>query len=255
MTDLRDLELHRDRGRAGSFGSIALEYDRHRSPFPDALIADLAELRPQRVLDVASGTGRVGRQLRAHGVRTLGVELDPRMAEVARAHGIETEVARFEEWDDKGRSFELVTVGDAWHWIEPAAGTAKIGRVLRTGGTLARFFNTHALPERLLERLEPIYAELAPQITVHGRLPATIVWTDPLESSPLFARHVRRVYEWQRTFDADGWIAITNTVSDHQRLEPALRAELFARLHAAISALGGRFVATGGTHALFAERV
>lgn len=255
MTDVRDLELHLDRGRAGSFGSVAREYDEHRSPFPDDLIADLARARPDRVLDVASGTGRVGRQLAAHGVRTLGVELDPRMAEVARAHGIETEVARFEEWDDRGRTFDLVTVGDAWHWIEPVAGIAKIGKVLREGGMLARFFNTHALPAELLERFEPIYAELAPKLIVHGKLPATIVWTDPLESSALFADHEKRVYAWERSFDADGWIALTNTVSDHQRMDPAGRAKLFGALHAAITSLGGRFVATGRTHALFAKRV
>ncbi len=255
MNDVNDLKLHLDRGRAESFGSIAVEYDKHRSPFPDGLIADLVKLRPDRVLDVASGTGRVGRQLLAHGIFALGVELDPRMAEVARAHGMKTEVARFEEWDDRGRSFDLVTVGDAWHWIEPAAGIAKLGKVLRKGGTLARFFNTHALPENLLEGFESIYAKLAPKVVVHGKLPAKIEWTDPLESSPLFANHEKRVYEWERSFDADGWIALTNTVSDHQRMDPAERAKLFEMLHAAITSLGGRFVATGKTYALFAKRV
>jgi SAM-dependent methyltransferase len=255
MTDVKDLELHLDRGRAESFGSIAVEYDKHRSPFPDELIADLAKIQPDRVLDVASGTGRVGRQLGAHGIAALSVELDPRMAEVARAHGIETEVARFEEWDARSRSFDLVTIGDAWHWIEPAAGVAKIGQVLRKGGTLARFFNTHALPENLLESFESIYAKLAPKVIVHGKLPAKIEWKDPLESSPLFANHEKRVYEWKRSFDADGWIGLTNTFSDHQRMDPAERAKLFESLHAAISFLGGRFVATGKTYALFAKRV
>ncbi|MGH7284250.1 MAG: class I SAM-dependent methyltransferase [Polyangiaceae bacterium] len=254
MTDIRDLQLHLDRGRAESFGSVAAEYDRFRSPFPEPLIADLAENKPNYALDVASGTGRIPRQLAAHGVRALGVELDARMAQVARAHGVEVEVSRFEEWDDRGRTFDLVTVADAWHWIEPKAGIAKIGKVLRPGGTLARFFNTHKVPENLLAGFESIYAKLAPNVMVHGKLPDTIEWKDPLEDSPLFTHHEKRIYEWERSFDADSWLGLTRTVSDHQRMDPAEREKLFEMLRGAITFLGGRFVAKGKTFALFANR-
>ena len=52
-------ELHHDRGRAESFGSSAERYDRYRPSYPDALIDDLARLRPATVLDVGCGTGKV----------------------------------------------------------------------------------------------------------------------------------------------------------------------------------------------------
>lgn len=253
MTDLHD--LHLDRGRASSFGSVAAQYDQYRSAFPEQLIADLAELKPDCALDIASGTGRVPRQLASHGIRSLGVELDARMADVARAHGADVEVARFEDWDDRGRSFDLVTIGDAWHWIEPDAGIAKVAKVLRPGGTFARFFNTHTAPENLLSGIESIYAKVAPHLLVHGRPPdESIEWKDPLVASPLFTHHEKRTYEWERSFDADSWIGLTNTVSDHQRADPAQREKLFEMLRAAITFLGGRFVAKGKTFALFAKR-
>ncbi|MEU6787352.1 class I SAM-dependent methyltransferase [Nonomuraea angiospora] len=126
-------ELHLDRARATSFGSVAEQYDRYRPECPDELIDELTASRPTRVLDVGCGTGKVARTLARRGLTALGVEADERMADVARGHGIEVEVAPFETWDDAGRRFDLMTCGDAWHWIDPDAGIAKAARVLDPG--------------------------------------------------------------------------------------------------------------------------
>src|SRR4051794_3902031 len=123
-------ELHLDRARAGSFGSVADQYDRFRLAYPDTLIHDLAGLRPAKVLDVGCGTGKVAVSLAERGLSVLGVEVDQRMAEVARGHGIEVEVAAFENWAAAGRTFDLITCGDAWHWIDPDHGAAKATEVL-----------------------------------------------------------------------------------------------------------------------------
>jgi predicted RNA methylase len=52
--------------------------------YPDALLDDLATLRPAHVLDVGCGTGKAAVGLARSGLSVLSVELDPRMAEVAR---------------------------------------------------------------------------------------------------------------------------------------------------------------------------
>src|SRR5664279_4318980 len=78
----RDDNVHTDRARAESFGSVAAQYDHYRPSYPDALIADLAELVPSRTLDVACGTGKVAVALVACGMSVLGVEVDPQMAAV-----------------------------------------------------------------------------------------------------------------------------------------------------------------------------
>src|SRR5664279_3347096 len=133
--------VHTDRARAESFGSIATQYDRYRPSYPDALFTDLARLAQARTLDVACGTGKVTVSLIARGLAVLGVEIDPKMAAVARAHAVVVEVGAFETWDDKGRTFDLITCGQAWHWIDPQQGAAKAARVLNPGGTLAVFWN------------------------------------------------------------------------------------------------------------------
>jgi 2-polyprenyl-3-methyl-5-hydroxy-6-metoxy-1,4-benzoquinol methylase len=74
--------------------------------------------------------------LAGQGLPVLGVEADGRMADVARSHGIEVEVSPFETWEDRRRRFDLVTCGDAWHWIDPRLGIAKAAGVLSPGGTI-----------------------------------------------------------------------------------------------------------------------
>ena len=150
--------LHLERDRAESFGSVAEQYDRYRPAFPDALLDDLAVMAGStEVLDVGSGTGKVARGLAQRGLSVLGVELDPRMVAVARGHGIDVEVAPFETWDDAGRRFDLVTCGDAWHWIEPRRGAEKVAHVLRPRGAFVRFWNVQLLDEPVMAALDVVF--------------------------------------------------------------------------------------------------
>jgi SAM-dependent methyltransferase len=93
------------------------------------------------VLDVGIGTGVSARAFQAAGCRVLGVEVDARMAEFARGGGLEVDVAKFEDWDSAGRTFDAVIAGQTWHWIDPVAGAAKAAQVLRPDGRLAVFWN------------------------------------------------------------------------------------------------------------------
>src|SRR5699024_11769816 len=69
------------------------------------------DARVPRILDVGSGTGILASQLREAGAKILAVEPDAEMAAVARAKGLEVEVSSFENWDRRGRTFDLVSFG------------------------------------------------------------------------------------------------------------------------------------------------
>src|SRR5579875_1636628 len=122
---LSDSPLFVDRGRAESFGTVAANYDRFRPSYPPALIDDLVATGAHTVLDVGCGTGKAAVLLAARGLDVLGVEIDPKMAELARSHGVPVEVSSFEGWDAAGRMFDLLTCGQAWHWVDPARGVPK----------------------------------------------------------------------------------------------------------------------------------
>src|SRR3954447_8993998 len=100
--------VHRQRERADSFGAAARAYDQYRPRYPAQLIDDLVAPGIDTALDVGAGTGISSRQLANRGVDVLALEPDPRMAEVAAEKGIRTQLAKFEDWDDAGQTFDLV---------------------------------------------------------------------------------------------------------------------------------------------------
>jgi len=236
-----------------SFGSVAAQYDRCRPDYPDALFDDLAALRPAQVLDVGCGTGKAAAALVSRGLSVLGVEPDERMAAVPRGRGIPIEVAAFETWEDAGRRFDLLTCGASWHWIDPVPGVARAARVLRRGGTLARFWSYEVPDEPAASALESVYGRLGPEATRYVHSPRSD-WADPVAESDAFSSLEARTYEWSRTLTAEEWVGMVSTFSDHQRMGPERLTALEQALRAVIETLGGTVHARGGTYLRLARR-
>ncbi len=223
-------EFHLDRARAQSFGAVAEAYERHRPAFHDALLDELAALGARSVLDIGTGTGKVARGLLARGMTVLGVELDPRMAKVARELGVTVEVARFEDWDDAGRRFDLVTCGDSWHWLEPVRSAEQIARVLVPGGTFVWSWNVQMLDDHVLAALDPVYEQHAPEVYRYGQAPPAYV-APPLDG---FTATLGKVYLGERRVTGTEWAAFARTISDHQRLPPEQLERLLDAMQAAL---------------------
>jgi len=247
--------LHGDRDRAESFGSMPEQYDRLRPDYPAAFIDDLMALEPADVLDVGCGTGKAARPLIDRGLRVLGVEPDEAMAAVARRHRVPIALATFEAWDPAGRTFDLLTAGHAWHWVNPAIGLPKAASVLTPGGTVALFWNYHALEESLLKRLERVYAACAPELEVLGRDRTGSPDLDPFMGSDHFTPGEPRTYRWTRELSANEWVAMLATFSDHQRLGKDRLPRLQDALRAAIDRSGGTVRSLCGTYVWSAHRL
>jgi SAM-dependent methyltransferase len=114
LSDLRG-PLHEQRKIAESFGSDAGRYDRARPGYPVALVDRIVDASPgagtPQILDVGCGTGISGRLFQAAGCQVLGLDPDPRMAELARNSGLDVEVAKFEDWAPGDRTFDAVIAG------------------------------------------------------------------------------------------------------------------------------------------------
>lgn len=248
--------LHTDATRALSFGSVAERYDRFRPGYPEQLLEGLLRSRPAHALDVGCGTGKVAVGLIRRAVDVIGVEPDPRMAEVARRHGVPVEVATFEGWDDAGRQFDLIVSGHAWHWVDPAVGISKAARLLRPGGAIARFWNYHAIDAQLLGEVQTIYRELAPTAHVIGSDPSTLPDPhDPCADHPAFASTVTRRYRWNRTMTAEEWAGLVGTFGDHMRLGIDRVVTLQQALSQMIERVGGTINVHGGTYLQLARKV
>lgn len=249
--------LHTDRARAESFGAVAEQYDLARPSYPTALIDDLVADAPSDALDVGCGTGKVARLLAARGLSVVGVELDEHMAGVARRHGLTVEVAPFERWDPKGRRFDLVVSGQAWHWIDPSAGVPKAAGVLRPGGTVALFWNVSRLEGAAQRALDDAYRRCAPQLLRHVRAEERNPrppYEDDLHAEPSLHRAEHREYRWTHTYTRDEWLGLVATQSDHLLLPDDDRRRLFEALGAAVDSVGGVVSTTYDTHTVIARK-
>jgi SAM-dependent methyltransferase len=244
--------MHTERERAESFGTVAEAYDRYRPPYPAALLDDLAALGATDVLDVGCGTGRAGRALADRGMTVHGVEIDPAMAQIARRHGLSVDVSPFERWDPRGRTFDLVVSGQAWHWLDPRRAVAKAASVLRPGGTLAVFWNVGALDEPVRSQLDAVYRRRAPELLpAHDN--AEPPYAHDFDTSGFFEPASVREYEWQDSCATQRWVGMVQTHSDHVTLDPAVRAAVLADVAAVVDAAGGQVLIRYRTYTVYAR--
>lgn len=201
------------------------------------------------------GTGKVAAAIAARGFRVVGVEPDQRMAEVARARGVEVDVASFENWDSRGEMFDLVTCGHAWQWIDPLVGGPKAASLLRPGGAIALFWNYHVLDDSVLTEFRLSYETYAPDLSVVGQDPSGLEDADPFRGVPLLTPGGTRTYRWVREFDAMDWTGMLGTFSDHQRLGEERLTALQQAVRRIIDQHGGVITAQGGTYVWSARKL
>jgi SAM-dependent methyltransferase len=128
------------------FGLTAQDYARHRAGFPDSLFDRLANFgigKPgQSLVDLGTGTGALARGFARRGCQVVGIDIAKPLLDQARrldaAEGlrIDYRVARAEETGLPGRSVDVVSAGQCWHWFNRALAAAEAARLLRPGGAL-----------------------------------------------------------------------------------------------------------------------
>lgn len=246
-------DFYEQRERADSFGSVAEDYDRYRPNYPGELMDRLAELHPAAVLDVGCGTGKASRQLIARGLSVLGVEPDAKMAEVARRHGVPVELGTFEEWDDRGRTFDLIVSGQAWHWVDPARGAPKLVRLLRPGGTVCLFWNSWEITGAAREAIDDVYRRLAPALSKRETGGNDDSHGARLRATGCFGTVDEERLDRERMMPVDELVGRTGTHSDHLMLGPERLAEVLDAIRAALAPLGDAVPVEGGTYVVWAR--
>ena len=243
-------EPHQARQVAESFGSDAERYDRARPRYPDAMVEAILAASPgPGVLDVGCGTGIAARQFQAAGGRVLGIDPDPRMADLARRFGVEVEVATFEAWDSGGRVFDAVIAGQAWHWVDPVAGAAKAAQVLRPGGRFAVFWNSFRPAAEVGEAFAAVNRRVLPDSPLsRGAMPGPDAYSalctkaaGGMRQAGTFSDPQEWRFDWDRPYTRDEWLDVVPTFGGFDQFPPAKQEELLAGLGAAIDAVGGSF--------------
>jgi SAM-dependent methyltransferase len=216
----------RSRDNALRFGEAAGAYELGRPEYPDAaidwMIAHLnTSPRLPDIVDVGAGTGKLTRALERRAGEIFAVEPDASMREsltgnVPRAHVFAGSAESIPLEDD---SADLVTFGQAWHWVDPPAASAEVARILRPGGRLGLIWNQRDTRVDFVSRLGRIIeSESEDYDTVHPPI------AEPLEELD----HAE--FEWQHPMDEARLIAMVASRSYVIARSPNDREELLERV-------------------------
>jgi SAM-dependent methyltransferase len=233
-------------------GDTASFYARYRRAYPAEFIARLADLgcgRQHRLLDLGCGTGTLLLQLASSFDRAIGLDPEPDMLREAERAARE---AGFEnvEWI-KGSStdlqtlapalgrFDLVTIGTAFHFMEPTPTLAALQRIAARGAVAVAYNGTpmwlHPDPwARALRRV--LENRLGP-------LSDTDFTTDTLLAAEdaMNARGYTQIEWWERTYaetiDLEFIIGHILSATSSDQIPPAQREDFAREVSSAITAL------------------
>lgn len=147
---------------ATSFGAKAGDYEVGRPDYPFEAVSWMLERMPDgsgRIVDVGAGTGKLTRVLvGAEGAEVVAIDPDPKMLAALRdaVPGVPTFVGTAESLPLPDASVDAVVLGQAWHWVDPVAGSAEVGRVTRGGGVLGLIWNIRDERAEWVRRLTEI---------------------------------------------------------------------------------------------------
>jgi ubiquinone/menaquinone biosynthesis C-methylase UbiE len=154
----------------GRFSNRAGNYAKYRPSYPPPLIAFLEEqldLRKGRqIADIGSGTGIFTELLLLKGAAVTGLEpnaamrqaAEERLAAYERFYSLE---GRAEQTGLADHSIDLITVAQAFHWMEPQPAKKEFIRILKPGGHIALIWNLRLQHTPFLRAYEELVREFA----------------------------------------------------------------------------------------------
>lgn len=249
----------RDLSRGLTFDDAASSYDRFRPRYPSELFDDVAAVvgldANSRILEVGCGPGVATEEMMARGWSVLAVDPGAQLAAVAREkfgdERFAVEVATFDDWESRGRHFDVLISAAAYHWVAPEVRWVKAADVLDEGGYVALAgnkwiaegsFHDFSQATRALrvahgmddERETPSLDDLNAIVHDTG-YDVGALWEalspqgSDVIAGGLFEVPDVRFYEWTTTYSTVEAIGLLATFSRFLVMDPTRRSSLFAR--------------------------
>jgi len=190
------------------FDPVATDYRDARPGYPDAFYDSLEELvgglGGRAVADIGAGTGIATAALAMRGASVVAVE--PSLVMLGRM-GLPSITGRAEALPLRSASQDLLTCAQAWHWVDPGRAVPECGRVLKTGGHLALWWNVSDSKASWLSEVEAVSGIGPYGVGSHQDDPATLTAGD------VFAAVESRDISWHWTVPVDRWLRVASTRS------------------------------------------
>ncbi|WP_440710588.1 class I SAM-dependent methyltransferase [Herbiconiux sp. YIM B11900] len=216
-----------DSSTALSFGKAAEAYERGRPGYPDDAVEWIlsqahTDGRQPDVIDLGAGTGKFTASLAERPARVTAVEPDPAMRErlAARLPTVTALDGSAERIPVDDASADLVTMAQAWHWVDVPTASREVARVLRPDGALALIWNV---------RDESVGWVAALTGVIGASIAEEYETVTPPLGAPL-ERTAHAEFSWTNELDHDALVAMVASRSYVIAMTAPERAELFARL-------------------------
>ncbi|MCR4689763.1 MAG: class I SAM-dependent methyltransferase [Lachnospiraceae bacterium] len=241
----------------GTFDTESVLYDKMRPGYVEGLYQTIFDYinidENSRVIEVGSGTGQATGPVLKKGCELTAVEYGENLSRILKEKFGSYErfsaiTSRFEDLELEENAYDLIFSATAFHWIPEETGYPKVFSLLKPGGAFARFANRPHNSKRdpdLAHEIDALYDfyyndyyDIMPgtkkrftedKANEIAMIPSKYGFTDM--QYHLFYR--------ERVFDADEYIKLLGTYSDHIAIAEPIRNEFFAKIAKAINEHGG----------------
>lgn len=210
------------------FSREAAAYERARPGYPPAALAYLVDrlglCAGATVVDLAAGTGKLGRLLVASGARVVAVEPVDAMRELIPADRIEALAGTAESIPLPVAAADALVVAQAFQWFDTATALAEIHRVLRPNGRLAIVRNVRDVRDPVQRAFEDVLR----RHRSHPSLEADLGVESALHASGLFDVCEVRSFPHEHELAAEDIIALALSETSIALLDDEARTAALA---------------------------
>jgi len=227
------------------FDRIPEQFDQWRPRYCDELFADLIEYAKldsgKTVLEVGPGTGQATEPILKTDCSYMAIELSETFVKfMKRKFGsysnFQITNADFETYDFRHDRFDLVFSAAAFQWIPEKIGYPKAYEMLKSDGAFAMFMMRPDIQpgggytdEPLYSKIQEVYAEyFRPETEYKCKLDY-----DAREKYG-FVDLERREYRKTREYNADDYVSLIGTHSDHITLKEPYKSKFYSGIREAI---------------------
>jgi ubiquinone/menaquinone biosynthesis C-methylase UbiE len=240
------------------FNEVVINYEKRRPNYVTELFEDVlkyAEVTEDKsLLEVGCGTGQATEPFLKTKCKVTAVELGENLAsytsEKFKAYKNFSVVrSSFEDFECDDNKFDMLYSATAFHWIPDEIGYNKAHRILKSGGTIALFWNRPApndWNDPLHQKIQSIYRELLPQwgYKVTRNKNKENIYSSIIKEIEQygFTNIEFMLYHSIRKMTGVEYIELLNTYSDHIALEKSIKSLLFDGIRTAIEEFGNELV-------------
>ena len=240
------------KGLEWTFDTQAELYEKMRPGYSDALYQKIFEYCPltekSHALEIGIGGGQATKPILETGCRVTAVERGEHFTGICNHKfsdypSFTCVNSRFEDFEARENSFDLVYAASSFHWIEEEFGYKKVYSLLKKGGAFARFAN-HPYKDKENEALDAAiqkaYARYMPASKMSPEYTMEMaVSRAKIAEKYGFTNIEAHLFTRRRSFTASEYIRLLGTYSDHIAIEESTRKKFFSEIEETILSFGG----------------